>query len=154
MIRWRCADMGFSINTFLIIAGIALVALVALRVALLVSRPKKVTSVVERVAQVTREAPAINSFRTTSITAPDTACAAAKALAGQRFLASKNNVPQLPLADCDVASCACAYAHHEEQRKEAVERRAPSNSRSQLKADTGNMERRKNRGRRSTDWLP
>jgi hypothetical protein len=141
-------------NTFLIIAGIALVALVALRVSLLVSRPKKVTSVVKRVAQAPREAPAINPFCTTSITAPDTACAAAKALAGQRFLASKNNVPQLPLADCEVASCACTYAHHEGQRKDGVERRAPSSSRTQLQADTGSVERRKNRGRRSTDWLP
>jgi hypothetical protein len=43
-------------------------------------------------------------------------CEAAKALAGQRFLAKE--APRLPLVKCDAERCGCAFAHHEDRRHE------------------------------------
>ena len=50
------------------------------------------------------------------------ACAAAKAFAGTRFLAS--DAPGLPLPNCDVSSCQCRFVHHQDRRS-GKDRRSP-----------------------------
>ena len=44
-------------------------------------------------------------------------CAAASALTGQRFLS--DDVPSLPLADCDAESCHCTYELFDDRRTDA-----------------------------------
>jgi hypothetical protein len=71
-----------------------------------------------------------------------TACAAAQACKGKRYLSGE--APQLPLAKCDAARCECKYRHFEDRR--AAERRrdlAPP------VRDSAN--RRSSKGRRATD---
>jgi hypothetical protein len=156
--------MDLSINTLLVIAIVALVVLVGARAYTRKSREDKPTPAATRntlsqrkpattrTTQPQRKPVAKNPFRAVSIEAPDTACAAAKAIAGKRFLVAEHNVPQLPLGECDAASCTCTYAHHPDRREEQEIRRAPAGLRTQLHAFTDKMERRKRRGRRSTDW--
>ena len=42
------------------------------------------------------------------------ACNAAKALQGERFLATE--APTLPLPNCDAHNCECHFAHHDDRR--------------------------------------
>lgn len=42
------------------------------------------------------------------------ACAAAKGLTGERFLATE--APELPLRQCDAGVCECRFTHHEDRR--------------------------------------
>lgn len=44
----------------------------------------------------------------------DGACAAARELAGKRFLARQ--VPMIPLRDCDYPNCHCTYRRHRDRR--------------------------------------
>lgn len=44
------------------------------------------------------------------------ACSAARALAGQAFLA--HEAPSLPLDDCNEARCRCAFEKHDDRRQE------------------------------------
>lgn len=61
-------------------------------------------------------------YHAVSIRLPKSACAAAKELAGRRFLSSA--APSLPLAECDALECNCHYAHHDD-RRESEDRRDP-----------------------------
>jgi hypothetical protein len=93
-----------------------------------------------------------NPYRATSIKIRDDACAAAKALQHKRFLTVGEVVPNLPLPDCDAASCGCTYAHHEDRRDPDDVRRGPTGLRTALHTHSDNTERRsKKRGRRATD---
>jgi len=56
-----------------------------------------------------------NRFHAVTVVAGPRACAAAKALAGQRFLSRE--APSLPLKDCGSAQCECHYAHYDDRRK-------------------------------------
>lgn len=62
------------------------------------------------------------SFHAVSIKFGKNACAAAKGMTGQRFLASE--APSLPLRDCDVATCECRFTHHKDRRS-GKDRRSP-----------------------------
>ena len=53
-------------------------------------------------------------FHAVSLRFPSSACDAAKATGGQRFLSAA--APRLPLADCDVANCKCRYVHYKDRR--------------------------------------
>jgi hypothetical protein len=54
-------------------------------------------------------------FRAVEIRAPESSCAAAKALHGKRYLCSE--APLLPLSDCDRgARCRCCYRHRRDRR--------------------------------------
>jgi hypothetical protein len=55
-------------------------------------------------------------YHAVSIQLGKSPCAAAKALAEQRFLAK--DAPRLPLAKCDAERCGCAFAHYEDRRQE------------------------------------
>jgi hypothetical protein len=54
------------------------------------------------------------AYHAVSLKFPRDACAAAKALQGERFLSS--DAPTLPLADCDAAQCECSFVHHGDRR--------------------------------------
>jgi len=58
---------------------------------------------------------ASNRFPAVTIVPGPRACAAAKALAGQRFLSRE--APALPLKDCGSAQCECHYVHYDDRRK-------------------------------------
>lgn len=49
-------------------------------------------------------------------------CAAAKAIAGRRFLATE--APTLPLPECDVSNCDCHFVHFDDRRARQ-DRRSP-----------------------------
>ena len=62
------------------------------------------------------------TYHAVAIRSQKDACAAAKALAGQRFLA--NEAPNLPLPACDAARCECHFAHYDDRRS-GKDRRSP-----------------------------
>jgi len=78
------------------------------------------------------------------VVAPSSACAAANACKGKRYLSSE--APRLPLANCDAAACGCKYRHYEDRR--AGPRRAEATG-PDAKRPASN--RRISRGRRATD---
>lgn len=53
-------------------------------------------------------------FHAVSLRFPASACEAAKAMEGRRFLSTA--APRLPLPDCDSLNCKCRFAHHEDRR--------------------------------------
>ena len=65
----------------------------------------------------------VSRFHAVSIKLSDYPCAAARELAGRRFLSSE--APKLPLADCSNAGgCACRFVHHKDRRT-GKDRRSP-----------------------------
>lgn len=87
-----------------------------------------------------------NRFSAVSIICTSASCPAAQALKGQRYLSTK--APRLPLADCaSPATCACTYRKYADRR---VEERREGGA-SSLRRSTPQTERRRSRGRRSTD---
>lgn len=53
-------------------------------------------------------------FHAVSISFAGSACEAAKAMEGKRFLSSA--APRVPLPDCDVLQCKCRFIHHKDRR--------------------------------------
>ncbi len=89
-------------------------------------------------------------FHAVSIVFEQNACAAAKEMAGRRFLSSAP--PKLPLPDCDAASCKCHFKHHDDRRS-GKDRRNPFSPEG-LSAATGNYRQEQRSGkdrRRSSD---
>ena len=87
-------------------------------------------------------------FHAVSIRIGKRACQGAKDIQGERFLAAE--APEIPLADCDVASCECRFAHFKDRRARD-DRRNPY--RGTLGLGTGNLkqEQRAGRDRRHDD---
>jgi hypothetical protein len=88
-------------------------------------------------------------YHAVSIKFSASACDAAKALGGQRFLASA--APTMPLPECNVEICDCHFAHHEDRRA-IKDRRSPFAS--SISVDgTGSFEkeRRDHKERREDD---
>lgn len=56
-----------------------------------------------------------SQYHAVSIIFPSSACIAAKAQVGVRFLATQ--APILPVDGCDEASCSCRYRHHDDRRE-------------------------------------
>lgn len=89
-----------------------------------------------------------SEFHAVAINYTKTACDAAKAMAGKRFLSDA--APRLPLPECDVADCQCRFKHYSDRRN-------PVNRRSVFAAgiggDTGvhQQEQRENRKDRRSD---
>lgn len=88
-------------------------------------------------------------FHAVSIRAGSNACAAAKALSGERFLATE--APSIPLPNCDAPQCDCRFQHHDDRRS-GRDRRNPFTA-GGVSAETGNygIERRDGRERRRED---
>ena len=56
-----------------------------------------------------------SKYRGVQVTAStDACCEAAKAISGKRFLS--DNVPMLPLDDCDANNCQCTYKLYDDRR--------------------------------------
>jgi hypothetical protein len=82
-----------------------------------------------------------------SIVSSAACCPAARGLLGSRFLSKE--APRLPLRHCSMsAECRCSYQHHDDRR--ALSRRTPDPW-SPGKGFHSGEERRRERGRRSTD---
>ncbi|MCU0758280.1 MAG: hypothetical protein MUF07_03645 [Steroidobacteraceae bacterium] len=101
------------------------------------------------VAGATARAPTTsrtNSYQAVSVIACPQACAAACEAQGQRFLARQ--APRLPLPGCDrPASCRCRFEKFADRR--TAQQRSPYNNPHAI--GYGGAEKRRNRGRRSTD---
>ena len=86
-------------------------------------------------------------FHAVSLKFPATACDAAKAMEGKRFLSSA--APRIPLPECDSLECKCRFIHHKD-RRQGDDRRNPY--RSSISGDTGEYEReQRHRGERRSD---
>ncbi len=63
----------------------------------------------------TQETANASRYRGVQVVAnPDSCCAAVKAVAGKRFLADE--VPRLPLENCDSANCRCSFELFDDRR--------------------------------------
>ena len=102
-----------------------------------------------RTAQTAR-----SPYRATSIECSGTACDAAKAISGKRFLDADRVTPALPLAACDMSRCTCSYLRHDDRRASNEDRRHPGVGLLSELYDRGDRpdQRKKKRGRRRTDW--
>lgn len=98
--------------------------------------------------ETTPAAPA-SEFHAVSIKVTGMACAAAKQLTGQRFLATE--APRLPLPGCTAADCNCRFVHHKDRRS-GKDRRSPF-SPGGFGGGTGSfeMDKRKGQDRRKSD---
>ena len=146
--------MGISTIVFLIIGIVGMAAVVLVLRSHLQSSGQQAASEAKKTSSVQNaNPPPKNPYRAISIVSRENSCAAVKAVGAKRFLVEGGDVPQLPLSDCDVVKCSCKYAHHEDRRDDAGERRAMGSPlKTQLYKQTGEKERREKRGRRSSDW--
>ena len=88
-----------------------------------------------------------SQFHAVSLKFPASACDAAKAMEGKRFLSSA--APRIPLAECDSLECKCRFIHHKD-RRESDDRRNPY--RATIAGDTGEHKReQRHRGERRGD---
>ena len=96
-----------------IFVGIVVVVILLL-VLVFTRKPKNSTNVRPaergRISQGTK-----SKFHAVSLRFPASACGAAKAMEGRRFLSTA--APQLPLPECDVLECKCRFIHHDDRRK-------------------------------------
>ena len=132
--------MGATIGIFLIVILIALIVMA--------QRNKATTN--KRSPLPGRHDPAKtgSQFHAVSLQSSGSACEAATAMEGKRFLAGA--APRIPLPECDVPKCKCRFIHHQD-RRDSAERRG-SHSQSRI-GDTGRhgKERRLRGDRRDDD---
>lgn len=66
--------------------------------------------------------PPSKNFHGVSIRPTSGACRAVQLVTGKRFF--PNEVPSLPLTNCDVSYCGCRYEHHQDRRAQVDRRHA------------------------------
>ena len=98
------------------------VVLLVVIAGLLYYRRRQAQQQIESAKRERRVASSDSRFHAVSIRFEANACAAAKALAGTRFLASE--APKRPLASGDSVSCQCRFVHHQDRRS-GKDRRSP-----------------------------
>jgi hypothetical protein len=91
-------------------------------------------------------------YHAVSINPGSCGCSAVKAVGEKRFLTT-GTVPNLPLADCNRATCGCRYVRHEDRRGSQGNRRAIFSIQTDLYGLDGENDRRQRRGRRASDHL-
>jgi hypothetical protein len=92
-------------NTF-----VAIVAIVVLLILLVFARrPNPEKAKRRRIAKLPDK-----KFHAVSLRFPPSACEAAQALGGRRFLSA--DAPRIPLDDCTVANCKCRFVHYKDRR--------------------------------------
>ena len=69
-----------------------------------------------------RDAAIASPYHAVSLKYSSSACDAAKAMTGRRFLSSA--APRLPLPECDALECRCQFVHHADRRS-GKDRRSP-----------------------------
>ncbi len=84
-------------------------------------------------------------YHAVSLKYSSSACDAAKALTGRRFLSSA--APRLPLPECDALECRCRFAHHDDRRS-GKDRRSPFSPGSTGATGTFQVDRRQKKDRR------
>lgn len=99
-----------------------LLLLVAVVVGLVIYRRRQSSNTQEAMPDEPRRLTATTKFHAVSIHYPSGACAAVKALAGERYLSTE--APPLPLPDCTHAKCECRFVHHPDRRS-GKDRRSP-----------------------------
>ena len=143
-----------SLTASLLAVGILLVILLVVRrhernsAEKKTAKPKRqVNRPVKQAAKTTSPGKKSSEFHAVAIICNDSACDAAKALLGKRFLS--DDVPRLPLDDCTSLACECQFRHY-------ADRRHATNRRSQFSADISGVtgvhkqnERKRNKDRRS-----
>jgi hypothetical protein len=87
----------------------------------------------------------IQPWHAVTIAAPASACAAAQACKGKRYLS--RDAPRLPLAGCDTTQCECKYRHFPDRRGQP--RRHDEKGAAPQAREKNN--RRISRGRRAVD---
>jgi hypothetical protein len=93
------------------------------------AKPKRqVSRPVTQAAMARNPANKSSEFHAVAINCSDSACDAAKALLGKRFLS--NDAPRLPLDECTVPTCECRFRHY-------ADRRNAKNRRNQFAAGIG-----------------
>ena len=103
-----------------------------------------------RTVKTRRTASQSGKFHAVSVKTFKCNCNAVEAIKGKRFLTS-GIVPKLPVPNCTVATCTCSYVHHPDQRNTWSNRRAAFGAQTDLYCMAGETERRKKRGRRTSD---
>ena len=89
-----------------------------------------------------------SQYHAVSLKYSDSACEAAKALEGKRFLSSA--APRIPVPDCDIQECKCRFIHHDDRRRGEDRRvRHPQNILGKKGGYTG--KERRHRGDRRDD---
>ena len=130
-------------KTLLILAVLVVVAWLWLRRrARQEPEPQEASAAPRKIADTT--------YHAVSIKFAKEACTAAKALTGERFLATE--APRLPLPGCDAERCECRFTHHADRRS-GKDRRSPF-GRGAIGGGTGRFDkerRDKPDRRRSTD---
>ncbi len=86
-----------------------------------------------------------NPYHSVSIVPGAGACNAVRDLQGQRFLS--RDAPLLPLPNCPLPACHCAYKHYDDRRH----KRRRKADRTELPQSWSGLERRHAHGRRMTD---
>ena len=84
-------------------------------------------------------------YHAVSLKYSSSACNAAKAMTGRRFLSSA--APRLPLPECDALQCRCRFVHHSDRRS-GSDRRSPFSPGSPGGTGTYRIERRQKKDRR------
>lgn len=125
------------------VKSLLVVAMLLLGVWLMIRLRRPAAPTSDRRKQLTKSDP---RYHAVAIQFPEHACAAAKALAGERFLASEP--PPLPLPDCDAKRCECNFKHYDDRRA-GYDRRSPFNPNTGA-SGTGvySVERRQGKDRR------
>ncbi len=90
------------------------------------------------------------AFHAVSVRPGGCGCEAVNALYGERYL-TRDDVPNLPLAECTLVKCTCRYVHHEDRRSRQGNRRAAYSFQTEMYGFSGQQDRRRSGGRRSTD---
>jgi hypothetical protein len=124
-----------SFTASLIAAGFLLVLLLIVRryekdnAKIKTAKPKRpINSPVKQAEKTMNPATESSEFHAVAINCNDSACDAAKALLGKRFLS--NDAPRLPLDECTVPTCECRFRHY-------ADRRNAKNRRNQFAAGIG-----------------
>ena len=128
------------ITTFILLLGIAYWVL----------KPSKRHKT--KTARHKRPARQSGKYHAVSINPGSCGCTAVKAFGDKRFLTART-VPSLPLPECNLATCTCRYARHEDRRSSQGNRRAIYSMQTDLYGLDGEKDRRKRRGRRASDHL-
>ena len=90
------------------------------------------------------------SYKSVSIVCDSSACEAAESLMDKQFLT--HEAPVVPLPDCTSTHCECKYIHHQDRRKQTIDRRAPVALNTDTSEQSDRSDRRCNNGRRRSDW--
>lgn len=100
-------------------------------------------------AEAANDDPQPTPFHAVAVVAGPGACQTSKSLRNVRFLSAE--APLLPLVSCDAERCNCKFAHFSDRRR--GDRRNAYSAQSHGYSIQGGEERRRRRGRRTSDGM-